>query len=456
MAKKPNVIYILADDMGYGDFSAFNREGPHTPALDRMVREGVLLSECYSASPVCAPARAAILTGRYPQRTGVIDTLEVRGLDRLKPSETTLADVFRKSGYATGLVGKWHLGAIDAQYHPNRRGFDHFFGFRGGWNDYYDYNIEENGRLLDIKGEYLTDVFSREAVSYVRAHRDEPFFLHLAYNAPHFPLQAPEDIVDKYRKPGRTGAVAMLYAMIEVMDKGIGELLDELERLGILDDTIVVFASDNGPDFGGEGDKCQRRFNCDLRGEKMLAFEGGIKVPAVVRYGALRAGTRVDAVVHGTDWMPTLLSMCGIEVPDHLSIDGRDVSPQLLGAPGEPRTLYWQWNRYRPVLETNAAMREGDWKLVHAPHFSHLDLPGWEVDMDVEIKYHPERYGHTTGRAMPALPDIEPQPMLFELERDPGERDDHYAREPERARAMEQALMQWFNAVERERISPDD
>lgn len=453
MAKQPNVIYVLVDDMGYGDFSAFNSDGPNTPALSRLVREGMTLRNCYSASPVCAPARASILTGRYPQRCGVIDTLEVRGLDRLKPSETTLADVYQKNGYHTALIGKWHLGAIDPAYHPNNRGFQYFFGFRGGWNDYYKYHIERNGEAVSTEGEYLTDLFSREAVSYVREHAAEPFFLHLAYNAPHFPLQAPAETIDAYRRPGRTTAVATLYAMLEIMDRGMGELLDELDRLGIAEDTIFVFASDNGPDFGGEGDACLRRFNCDLRGEKMLAFEGGIKVPAVVRWtGKLPAGAQTDAVVHGTDWLPTLLSMCGIALPE-VELDGRNVSAQLAGKPGEARTLYWQWNRYRPDIRTNAAMREGDKKLVHAPHWSYLDLPDWEVAMDVEIKYHPERYAEMTGRAMPELPPIETEAMLFDLAKDPGERYDVSAEEPKRFERMESALEAWFEDVERERLS---
>ena len=454
MTKKPNVIYVLVDDMGYGDFSAFNDDGPNTPALERMICQGVTLNNCYSASPVCAPARAAILTGRYPQRTGVIDTLEVRGYDRLKPSETTLADVFKANGYKTALIGKWHLGAIDPIYHPNNRGFDYFFGFRGGWNDYYDYNIERNGERLSEKGEYLTDRFSREAVAYVNEHAAEPFFLHLTYNAPHFPLQAPDEVVQKYIRPDRTTAVAKLFAMIEIMDRGFGELLDALDDAGIADDTIVVFASDNGPDFGGEGDNCLKRFNCDLRGEKMMAFEGGIKVPAVVRWtGKLPGNTLCDAVIHGTDWLPTLLSMCEIKLPD-VQIDGRNVYAQLSGEQDASRTLYWQWNRYKPEIKTNAAMRQGDMKLVHAPDWAYLDLPSWETDMDVEMKYHPERYTEVTDREVPELPFIKtPDAMLFDLGVDPGEKNDLKDAMPKQTADMEAALNAWFDEVESERLS---
>jgi arylsulfatase A-like enzyme len=178
--RKPNVIFILADDMGYGDFSAFNPELKGTPALDRLVAQGVTLANCHASSPVCAPARASIITGRYPQRCGVIDTLEARGLDRLNLSETTIGNIFQQNGYSTALIGKWHLGAIDSAYHPNNRGFDHFVGFRGGWNYYYDYSYERNTQRIVGDGTYMTDLLSDEAISYIRSHASEPFFMHLA------------------------------------------------------------------------------------------------------------------------------------------------------------------------------------------------------------------------------------------------------------------------------------
>jgi len=181
--RKPNVLFILADDMGYGDFSAFNPDIDTTKALDRLVAEGVTLTNCYSSSPVCAPARASLMTGRYPQRCGVIDTLETRGLDRLKLTETTIGDVFKENGYATALIGKWHLGAIDTKYHPIHRGFDHFVGFRGGWNNFYNYTYERGTERKAGDGTYMTDLFSHEAISFIRSNHGNPFFLHLAYNA---------------------------------------------------------------------------------------------------------------------------------------------------------------------------------------------------------------------------------------------------------------------------------
>lgn len=454
MTDTPNVIYILADDMGYGDFSAFNPEGPETPALNRLIREGVTLENCYASSPVCAPARASILTGRYPQRCGVIDTLEARGLDRLKLSETTLADVMKQNGYDTALIGKWHLGAIDEQYHPNRRGFDEFFGFRGGWNDYYKYHVERNGRPESASGAYITDLFSDEAVRYVRAHARRPFFLHLAYNAPHFPLQAPEETIRKYEATGKfTRAVSTLYAMIEIMDRGIGRVLDALDEAGITENTVVVFASDNGPDMGGEGEKSLKRFNCNLRAEKMYAYEGGIRVPAVVRYPAkFAANSRSGAVVHGTDWFATILSLCRIAPDANLALDGIDVSEALAGGEAPAREIYWQWCRYAPDVRVNAAARSGQMKLVHAPVWEYLDLPAWEVEMDVEIKYHPERYREVVDLPAPDRPKLgAPAIELFDLESDPGETVDLSAARPAEAKLLEEKLSGWFAEVELER-----
>lgn len=282
--RRPNVVLILADDMGYGDFGVFGDGTPQTPHLDRLAAQGLSLTHHYSAAPVCAPARACLLTGRYPHRTGAIDTFEGRGLDRLALGERTLADIFHAAGYATGLVGKWHLGALDDRYHPNRRGFDTFLGFRGGWSDYWQWSLDHNGSRVPADGRYLTDVFADAAVAFVRQHRNEPFFLHLAFNAPHFPFQAPAEDLAPFLDRGLTQGVATLYAMVRRMDSGIGAVLEELDRQGLYEDTIVLFTSDNGPQLGGQGEMCLDRFNAWLRGSKGNVFEGGIRVPAIVRW----------------------------------------------------------------------------------------------------------------------------------------------------------------------------
>ena len=247
--RPPNVLLIVADDMGYGDFGAFNDGHVRTPHLDRLIGEGLCLTQHYAGSPVCSPSRAALLTGRYPHRTGAITPQEVRGLDRFSSREVTLGDAFKHGGYATGLIGKWHNGALDPRYHPNARGFDEFVGFRGGWADYYRWRLEANGTFRSSDGRYLTDVLTDEALGFIGRHAAEPFLLTLMYNAPHSPLQAPEPEVARYEAMGLARGVALTYAMIEVMDRGIGRILDELDRRRLVENTIVLFTSDNGPAF---------------------------------------------------------------------------------------------------------------------------------------------------------------------------------------------------------------
>ena len=300
--QKPNIVVILADDMGYGDFGAFGNDAVQTPNLDGLAGEGICLTQHYSGSPVCAPARAALMTGRYAHRTGAIDTLEGRGLDRLALSEVTLADILKNCGYATGLVGKWHLGALDPRYHPNARGFDEFVGFRGGWSDYYLWRLDYNATFRKADGRYLTDVFTEEAIGFINRHRTEPFFLHLTYNAPHFPLQVPDEDAEPFRERGEfTEGVCRIYGMNRRMDAGVGRVLEELERLGLAENTLLVFTSDNGPQFGGKSDMCTDRCNSRFNGCKCLVYEGGIRLPAIVRWPAGLAGARqVGELVHFT------------------------------------------------------------------------------------------------------------------------------------------------------------
>jgi len=232
---RPNIVFILADDMGYGDFSAVNHGLSHTPALDQLMSECLCLTQQYTASPVCNPSRACLMTGRYPHRTGSIDTLEWRGLERLALRETTLADVLRSAGYATGLVGKWHLGAFDRRYQPRRRGFDESVCFCGGMHDYYQWRIEVDDAVVRADGRYLTDVWTEAAVAFIQRHRDaEPFFLHVTYNAPHTPLQAPAADVQPFLETGRfnTG-VSTLYGMLRRLDHGVAQIRQALRECGL-------------------------------------------------------------------------------------------------------------------------------------------------------------------------------------------------------------------------------
>ena len=230
---RPNVVFIMADDMGYGDFGFFSGGRCHTPALDQLVSSGLCFSQHYSAAPVCTPARAGFLTGRYNHRTGATDMRISRGLDRISRREKTIADHFQGAGYVTGLVGKWHNGFPDQAFHPNARGFDEFFGFRNGGMKYFDWALERNDRRLEADGRYLTDVFSDGAVDFIRRNVEHPFFLFVAYNAPHTPLDVPEEEVEPYRETGQFHEnVSRVYGMVTRMDKGVARILETLKEEG--------------------------------------------------------------------------------------------------------------------------------------------------------------------------------------------------------------------------------
>jgi arylsulfatase A-like enzyme len=452
----PNIVLILADDMGYGDFGFCNGGRSETPAIDRLAAEGTCLAQHYSASPVCAPARASLLTGRYPHRTGAIDTLEGRGLDRMGLDERTIADLLGAAGYATGLVGKWHSGALDPRFHPTRRGFDEFAGFVGGWQRYWDWTIERARTPTESDGRYLTDVLTEEAVGFLGRHRHEPFFLHLAYSAPHFPLEAPEADIAAFVDPDRrTNAVSRIYAMVRAMDRGVAEVLDALDRLGIAENTLVLFSSDNGPQMTGDGDESTQRFNCQYRGAKGLVSEGGIRLPMILRWPAgLPPRTEIDDLVHFTDWLPTLLAAADVPVPPDLELDGVDVLPLLQGEAMEvPPIRYWQWNRYTPVGESNAAMRDGPWKLVRPAIAGTMDVAPADLMMDAALKLSPGAFtGISTDPEPPRDLAATVRPQLFDIERDPFEEHDLAAAEPVRAARMTTELETWFESVEADRV----
>ncbi|MCJ7736535.1 MAG: arylsulfatase [Anaerolineae bacterium] len=456
----PNIVFILADDMGYGDFSAFNSGRSRTPTLDALMDESVCLTQQYTASPVCNPSRAALMTGRYPHRTGSIDTLEWWGLERLALRETTIADVLRGAGYATGLVGKWHLGAFDARYHPNARGFDEAVCFRGGMHDYYNWRLDYNDTVRRGDGRYLTDVFTEEAVQFIRRHRSEPFFLHLTYNAPHTPLEAPLEELQPFLETGRfNNAVSMIYAMIRRMDSGIAQILDTLKELGVDDNTILLFTSDNGPQFGGDGEQCTTRFNCHFNGAKGSVYEGGIRVPMLIRWPeGLQGGQFFHEMVHFSDWFPTLLAAAGIEVPEELELDGVNVLPVLRGDGGTVETRrFWQWNRYTPLVTGNAAMRDGDWKLIRPAIREAMAAP--DIHWLPVSMYMPEHFIDNGIFSAPFperdVPDPAP-PELYNIAEDPLERKNLADEYPERARKMLQELETWFEEVEAERATIDD
>ncbi len=469
---RPNVILIVADDMGYGDFGCFGDGAVRTPHLDRLVSEGTSFRQHYSASPICAPARAALLTGRYPHRTGAITQHEIHGLDRIALREITVADAFLAAGYRTSLVGKWHNGTFDPRFEPNARGFEEFTGFCGGWSDYYRYFLRRNHSIQPGRGHYMTDLLTQEAVSFILRNRSAPFFLYLPYSAPHSPFQAGAEWIAPYRDRGFSRIVATTYAMIERMDAGIGRILDTLDTEGLADNTIVAFTSDNGPAFFNppymldEGEPTfNERYNAGLRGSKGWIYEGGIRVPMVLRWtGTVGPGKMLDVLAHFTDWMPTLLSLAGVHRPPGPPMDGQDLSAILTGMPMqvEPRR-FWQWNFYSPDVGTNAAVRDGDWKLVRpmirGTRFFRDDLCVSDGDRARTAAFVEADLKHKENPALvrdvlpvPRLTRLDPEPPeLYNLREDPSETRNLAGSHPDRARRMLSMLEEWFEEVESDR-----
>ena len=454
---RPNVIFVLADDLGFGDLGCYGNSVLRTPNLDRLAREGVRCDQYYSPSPLCAPARAGILAGRYNHRTGALSVESNRGIDRIALRERTIGDEFRSLGYRTGYVGKWHNGLHDLRYHPMNRGFDSFIGFLNGGMDYYDWTLDRNGTPVPGDGRYLTDVFTSEAIDFVDGCDGDPFFLYLAYNAPHAPLQGPDELVAHYQGFGLNPAVATLYAMIESMDRGIGQLVAKLEGEGRLDNTVVVFTSDNGPWLGQEqlagATYSVDRFNGPFRGMKQDVLEGGIRVPAIVRWGSgLPAGHVCRLLLHGCDWLPTLVGACG-GAPSGLPLDGLNRLDVLRGNDDEPRQpRYWQFNRYDPVFGCNMAMRDGNWKL----YWPRIESAMAKEETDT-VAYRESYNG--PHRLMPvANPTVRRHvpgphtPELYDIAEDPGEANNVVGNHRERAARMAREALAWFEDVESDRV----
>lgn len=379
--ERPNVVLIITDDQGYGDLGAHGNAMIRTPRLDRLAAESVQLAN-FHVSPVCSPTRASLLTGRYNYRTGVTDTYQGRSI--MDPAERTLAERLRDAGYRTGIFGKWHLGdnypcrAID-------QGFDEALVHRGGGigqpsdppeaRSYFDPVLSHNGRAERQQG-YVSDVITDAAIGFVEQNRQRPFFLYLAFNAPHVPLEVPQRYRELYDAKQITPeafphagqalprelngeVIAKVYAMVTNIDDNVGRLLDALDERQLSKQTIVVFLTDNGPQ--------QPRYNAGMRNLKGSVYEGGIRVPCFVRYsGTLQPKIDGRLAAH-IDLTPTLLEACGARADDTATLDGRSLWAGLREEPANwpARTLFWQWHRgNEPQRYRNFAARTSEWKLL--------------------------------------------------------------------------------------------
>lgn len=378
-AERPNVIVIITDDQGYGDLGCHGNPDLKTPHLDRFASQSVWLRRFF-VSPVCAPTRSALMTGRYNYRTGVTDTFIGRAL--MRPEEVTLAEMLGSAGYRTGIFGKWHLGD-NAPLRPRDQGFQESLVLKGGGigqpsdppggESYFDPLLLHNGQLEKQSG-YCSDVFTRAALRFIEDSRDKPFFTYLAFNAPHGPLE----VADADREPYATGKLspgpypfdgkmdqdttARIYGMVKNIDDNLGRLSARLDELRLADNTIVIFLTDNGPQ--------QPRYKAGLRGLKGTVYEGGVRVPCYVRWPkVLTAGRIVDTMAAHIDLTPTLLEATGTAAPAPVRMDGRSLLPLLRAeASGWPdRTIFMQWHRGDvPELFRAFAARTQTWKLVQS------------------------------------------------------------------------------------------
>jgi arylsulfatase A-like enzyme len=430
-AEKPNVLVILADDLGYGDVGVHGCKDIPTPNIDAFARSGIRFSSGYVTGPLCSPTRAALMAGRHQSRFGhefnppaitEPDPLSL-GLDL---RETTFADRMKSAGYVTGLLGKWHLGEGE-KFHPLNRGFDEFFGFTGGAHTYLKAADKRYGPIVrgrqpvELKG-YLTDVLADEAADFMQRHRAEPFFLYLAFNAVHTPMEAPEEALAKFssiRDPGRRVYAAVTWKM----DQAVGRVTQALRDLGLAENTLVFFLSDNGGPLV-RGAAKNGSSNTPLRGGKTQLLEGGIRVPFMVAWpGVLPAGQVDDRPVVQLDILTTALAAAGVAIDPAWKLDGVNLLPFLTAkSPGLPHeALFWrhggQW-----------AVRQGPWKLVRW-----LD----RRDNDADSKL--------IG------------PELYNVVEDIGEKQNLIATKPEKARELQAAWDDWnkYNiAPVRGNISP--
>jgi len=384
---RPNVVFVLTDDQGYGELGCHGNPIIRTPNLDRLHAHGVRLTN-FHVDPTCSPTRSALMTGRYSSRVGVWHTVMGRSL--LRRDEVTLADVFAASGYKTGLFGKWHLGD-NYPYRPQDRGFHEVLTLGGGaigntpdfWgNNYFDDTLRHNGRLEKFSG-YCTDVFFAAALKFIEDNRDRPFLCYLPTNAPH----APYNVADRYSAPYRDKGVpeqrARFYAMITNIDENVGRLLARLKELGLEEKTLVILMTDNGTAAGA--DEKGGGFNAGMRGIKGSEYEGGHRVPCFLRWpGHLDAGRDVARLTAHIDILPTLIDLCGLTRPDRVAFDGKSLRPLLTGKGDWPeRTLFVHSQRIdHPEKWRKCAVMTDRWRLVNGAELYDLAAdPGQKKDM---------------------------------------------------------------------------
>ncbi len=415
--EQPNVLLILTDDQGYGDLALHGNDKIDTPVLDRLAKQSTRF-ERFMVCPLCSMTRATLLTGRYNLRTGCASV--TRGVESVRPEEVMIPEVLQTAGYVSGCFGKWHIGEYYPS-HPRGQGFDDFFGMpQGHWDNYFDPVLEKNGKMVATKG-FITDVLTDAAMQFISENQKRPFFCYLPYNAPHTPMQIADRYYDKYKARGLDNKPAAIYGLVENIDENVGRLLKHLDQLGIADNTIVIFLSDNGAE-GPQGS----RFNAGMRGMKGTVHEGGVRVPMFVRWpGKIEAGKVIPQLAGHIDLLPTIAQLCEVDLQKAKTkpLDGRSLVPLLFGHEE-------QWPKDRMIFTRNPG-----WKsLVGA-----LGQPITEsVKQPFPGSVRTERWRCVNeGNVW----------ELFDMHSDPGESKNVASQHPQVVARLSNAYMKWFKDV---------
>tara|TARA_B100000768_G_scaffold140557_1_gene132057 strand:- start:208 stop:1548 length:1341 start_codon:yes stop_codon:yes gene_type:complete len=402
--QKPNIVYIFADDLGYGDLSCYGAKDINTPNIDQIAKQGIKFTEFYSASSVCSPSRAALLTGRYPQRMGINTVFFPESFTGIPDKEITIPEILKEKGYATGIVGKWHLGH-HSKYLPLQHGFDEYFGIPYS-NDMESvvYMRENEVESYKVKQQYITKTYTKEAQKFITKNKDNSFFLFIAYSMPHVPLYASEEFIGTSKR-GLYGDV------VQELDWSVGQILKSLREHGILENTLIVFSSDNGPwlamkeDGGSAG---------DLREGKTFTFDGGMKVPTVAMWkNRIPEGIINTEVASQMDWFPTIAKITGSSIPKGLVIDGLDISKVLTDKGNRKNSdlLFFDGKQLQ-------GYRSGQWKVK-------LPYKGFRGN-----KWKQFVKAHDT--------------LLFNLNTDPGEKNNLFEKYPEKAKEILKEMIEKY------------
>ena len=402
--QKPNIVYIFADDLGYGDLSCYGAKDINTPNIDQIAKEGIKFTEFYSASSVCSPSRAALLTGRYPQRMGINTVFFPESFTGIPDTEITIPEILKEKGYATGIVGKWHLGH-HSKYLPLQHGFDEYFGIP--YSNDMESVVYMRGNEVEsykVKQQYITKTYTKEAQKFITKNKDNSFFLYIAHSMPHVPLYASEEFIGTSKR-GLYGDV------VQELDWSVGQILKSLREHGILENTLIVFSSDNGPwlamkeDGGSAG---------DLREGKTFTFDGGMKVPTVAMWkNRIPQGIINTEVASQMDWFPTIANITGSSIPKGLVIDGLDISKVLTDKGNRKNSdlLFLDGKQLQ-------GYRSGQWKVK-------LPYKGFRGN-----KWKQFVKAHDT--------------LLFNLNTDPGEKNNLFEKYPEKAKEILKEMIEKY------------